>query len=164
MLTLGPRGTSTLTYKLIAEPTDVRGAGIFTQDVTLQAQDESFRSLGGARIVLGINVLPSARIGLAGSYTMNDGHAVVDLGDLRPGIAPVLLNLNVASTGSYDLNVTSANSGRLRLGSSDWYVPYSMTIGGNSVNLTGARSEEHTSELQSLMRISYAVFCLNKNN
>src|SRR3546814_4538902 len=28
-------------------------------------------------------------------------------------------------------------------------------------NLTN-RSEEHTSELQSLMRISYAVFCLNK--
>src|SRR3546814_4992868 len=26
-----------------------------------------------------------------------------------------------------------------------------------------SRSEEHTSELQSLMRISYAVFCLNKN-
>src|SRR3546814_8869995 len=25
------------------------------------------------------------------------------------------------------------------------------------------RSEEHTSELQSLLRISYAVFCLNKN-
>src|SRR3546814_7635218 len=25
------------------------------------------------------------------------------------------------------------------------------------------RSEEHTSELQSLMRLSYAVFCLNKN-
>src|SRR3546814_1160187 len=28
----------------------------------------------------------------------------------------------------------------------------------------GVRSEEHTSELQSLMRISYAVFCLKKNN
>src|SRR3546814_7281994 len=28
----------------------------------------------------------------------------------------------------------------------------------------GARSEEHTSELQSLMRISYAVFCLKKTN
>src|SRR3546814_2818465 len=27
-----------------------------------------------------------------------------------------------------------------------------------------ARSEEHTSELQSLMRTSYAVFCLNKTN
>src|SRR3546814_8710946 len=28
--------------------------------------------------------------------------------------------------------------------------------------VTAARSEEHTSELQSLMRISYAVFCLKK--
>src|SRR3546814_7600357 len=29
-------------------------------------------------------------------------------------------------------------------------------------DLIGFRSEEHTSELQSLMRISYAVFCLKK--
>src|SRR3546814_1566452 len=29
---------------------------------------------------------------------------------------------------------------------------------------TTPRSEEHTSELQSLMRISYAVFCLKKKN
>src|SRR3546814_3149594 len=29
---------------------------------------------------------------------------------------------------------------------------------------SGIRSEEHTSELQSLMRISYAVFCLKKKN
>src|SRR3546814_8804203 len=28
----------------------------------------------------------------------------------------------------------------------------------------GERSEEHTSELQSIMRISYAVFCLKKKN
>src|SRR3546814_7980284 len=30
--------------------------------------------------------------------------------------------------------------------------------------IEGTRSEEHTSELQSLMRISYAVFCLKKKN
>src|SRR3546814_10417557 len=30
--------------------------------------------------------------------------------------------------------------------------------------IDGERSEEHTSELQSLMRISYAVFCLKKKN
>src|SRR3546814_5190261 len=30
--------------------------------------------------------------------------------------------------------------------------------------VAAARSEEHTSELQSLMRISYAVFCLKKKN
>src|SRR3546814_8367783 len=32
----------------------------------------------------------------------------------------------------------------------------------HTIVLVGARSEEHTSELQSLMRISYAVFCLKK--
>src|SRR3546814_503600 len=32
----------------------------------------------------------------------------------------------------------------------------------HATNLAEARSEEHTSELQSLMRISYAVFCLQK--
>src|SRR3546814_1128277 len=31
-------------------------------------------------------------------------------------------------------------------------------------HLESDRSEEHTSELQSLMRISYAVFCLKKKN
>src|SRR3546814_8404771 len=36
--------------------------------------------------------------------------------------------------------------------------------GGNTGrNTTNIRSEEHTSELQSLMRISYAVYCLKKN-
>src|SRR3546814_4110156 len=32
------------------------------------------------------------------------------------------------------------------------------------LTVQAARSEEHTSELQSLMRISYAVFCLKKKN
>src|SRR3546814_7388295 len=36
---------------------------------------------------------------------------------------------------------------------------FSRAISGGCVS----RSEEHTSELQSLMRISYAVFCLNTN-
>src|SRR3546814_1325867 len=35
-------------------------------------------------------------------------------------------------------------------------------IKGCSITLNVDRSEEHTSELQSLMRISYAVFCLKK--
>src|SRR3546814_6895173 len=45
----------------------------------------------------------------------------------------------------------------------------SLTVGGDAMDIApewladDARSEEHTSELQSLMRISYAVFCLKKN-
>src|SRR3546814_10879955 len=38
------------------------------------------------------------------------------------------------------------------------------TLSGADKAVTEARSEEHTSELQSLMRNSYAVFCLTKKN
>src|SRR3546814_10878833 len=39
-----------------------------------------------------------------------------------------------------------------------WYVTGTVGMGLSII------SEEHTSELQSLMRISYAVFCLKKKN
>src|SRR3546814_5801743 len=39
-----------------------------------------------------------------------------------------------------------------------------VTLGRGQGSRTSCRSEEHTSELQSLMRISYAVFCLKKKN
>src|SRR3546814_1294381 len=48
------------------------------------------------------------------------------------------------------------------------YVPPDLLIWGSlgatlrRIRYRGGRSEEHTSELQSLMRISYAVFCLKK--
>src|SRR3546814_5559593 len=51
---------------------------------------------------------------------------------------------------------------------------YSNELGLSNLSTSGSpdsasttpsvRSEEHTSELQSLMRISYAVFCLKKKN
>src|SRR3546814_5726001 len=41
-----------------------------------------------------------------------------------------------------------------------WHFRYPLADGVRLAD--GARSEEHTSELQSLMRISYAVFCLKK--
>src|SRR3546814_7002170 len=40
----------------------------------------------------------------------------------------------------------------------------SFGSGQSRMTAMSARSEEHTSELQSLMRISYAVFCLKKKN
>src|SRR3546814_16172161 len=53
-----------------------------------------------------------------------------------------------------------------------WLVIQEAWIGGVStrrvdelvqaMGMTGIRSEEHTSELQSLMRTSYVVFCLKK--
>src|SRR3546814_1596231 len=39
-----------------------------------------------------------------------------------------------------------------------------LDLAGDEDDPFAQRSEEHTSELQSLMRISYAVFCLKKKN
>src|SRR3546814_2132728 len=41
-------------------------------------------------------------------------------------------------------------------------VTFALIAAGIGYSLWKTRSEEHTSELQSLMRTSYAVFCLNK--
>src|SRR3546814_4314257 len=59
------------------------------------------------------------------------------------------------------LSNTSAGSARH---GRDYFTAY-RAYAGSGRCLAGAwraRSEEHTSELQSLMRISYAVFCLKK--
>src|SRR3546814_2423290 len=50
--------------------------------------------------------------------------------------------------------------GRIELTQRLQRVPTRWDVTGNGK----WRSEEHTSELQSLMRISYAVFCFNKKN
>src|SRR3546814_4942489 len=41
-------------------------------------------------------------------------------------------------------------------------IPKLVGDAGRTMHRVDLRSEEHTSELQSLMRISYAVFCLKK--
>src|SRR3546814_9562027 len=56
--------------------------------------------------------------------------------------------------------INAANVGKLGLAWSIDLAPGNSS----SVPLEVDRSEEHTSELQSLMRSSYAVFCLKKKN
>src|SRR3546814_9805783 len=65
-------------------------------------------------------------------------------------IARELDNVETAATSS----VTGASTVK----SQQWARQLVNAVDGNSI----VRSEEHTSELQSLMRISYAVFCLKK--
>src|SRR3546814_2710347 len=82
------------------------------------------------------------------------------------GLTNVLSGGTLGGSGTIGGSVTVADGGRLAPGNS----PGTLTINGD-LTLNGAsildlefgqRSEEHTSELQSLMRISYAVFCLKK--
>src|SRR3546814_1797618 len=64
-----------------------------------------------------------------------------------------------------DFLAADGHAQRLRTSSQDLWI---LCVGWNRVGfarrhfLFEQRSEEHTSELQSLMRISYAVFCLKK--
>src|SRR3546814_4836685 len=57
-----------------------------------------------------------------------------------------------------DRRVTEGFDGGLLDGA---HHPFGLAVGQWVI---GLRSEEHTSELQSLMRIAYAVFCLKKKN
>src|SRR3546814_9054013 len=58
--------------------------------------------------------------------------------------------------------------GQPRLYTAQWDDDYHhathVLLTGEDGGYYADRSEEHTSELQSLMRISYAVFCLKKKN
>src|SRR3546814_5079671 len=78
----------------------------------------------------------------------------------------------VVTTHEQNLRAIAAWSACVGLNADDRYLivnPFFHSFGykvgwlaGLIAGLTVLRSEEHTSELQSLMRISYAVFCLKK--
>src|SRR3546814_10110091 len=82
---------------------------------------------------------------------VRDGSTVLIGGFGTAGIPNELIE-GLIEQGARDLTVVNNNAGN---GDS----------GLAALLKTGrVRSEEHTSELQSLMRISYAVFCLKKKN
>src|SRR3546814_10524617 len=63
------------------------------------------------------------------------------------------------------LDRIAEQDGRLILGRAgriDFGARFAIGHQAIEADTSGERSEEHTSELQSLMRISYAVFCLKK--
>src|SRR3546814_5510652 len=68
-------------------------------------------------------------------------------------------------TGSYELVEETGNAAELVVETAvEAPVAREASVTEAAVSNDTQRSEEHTSELQSLMRISYAVFCLKKKN
>src|SRR3546814_4248825 len=68
------------------------------------------------------------------------------------------------ATGKVALQVNFATDSTVIEASSKPQVDQVVQLLQDDPSLRLSRSEEHTSELQSLMRISYAVFCLKKKN
>src|SRR3546814_7571471 len=83
----------------------------------------------------------------SGTYLIND------LNDLRADRAHPAKRLRPLASGAISVPAAVAASAFLLL---------TGPTGAFLVDQEFGRSEEHTSELQSLMRISYAVFCLKK--
>src|SRR3546814_7592995 len=84
----------------------------------------------------------------------------IDLIELNVAFAPQVLAVLKAWGWSAD----DSRHERLNVNGSGISLGHPIGVSGARILATLAheRSEEHTSELQSLMRISYAVFCLTK--
>src|SRR3546814_6398305 len=95
---------------------------------------------------------------------MTDSHQIVMRRSMILWIGTALLiafNLFAASQHSFALTYAAlAATGVFALFAIGFGIWAARMVTRRPVS--GPRSEEHTSELQSLMRISYAVFCLNK--
>src|SRR3546814_6245154 len=111
---------------------------------------------------MGVRLGKTTEVGNALTVKTRLAGESVDAGNFQTGLQ---VNANCGNGGA----CIGGDTVVLQAGTSDGSQALTLdgTVQGESVvNLrpggVDARSEEHTSELQSLMRLSYAVFCLTK--
>ena len=129
---------------------DLQHDGTYSQPVQVEAVRSDGTALAGKQLAVGIRVVPSARLGLAGAFKMRGGQPVVDLGDLKEGPVNLPLDLKVDSTRRYDVSFQSQGDGRLRLEGTDWSIPYDVTLDGTLVRLAGGSGTFSSSGPQQL--------------
>src|SRR3546814_2272251 len=144
------------------------GIDVGNKDVSLR-WDNTVRYNLGLRVDERNSKIGNDAIADEGTYSFDQGDIVTNRLDL-------LSEMDFVYAGRYGVRASGAawyddaySNGRSH---SNPNVPLSQipSYTGNEYShhvkryYRGPRSEEHTSELQSLMRISYAVFCLKKKN
>src|SRR3546814_1733396 len=92
------------------------------------------------------------------------GQRVTEFGPMASAEVILLDEINRIPLKSQSAFLEALQDRTITVGKDTYDLPaFSFAIATmNPVELGQGRSEEHTSELQSLMRISYAVFCLKK--
>lgn len=133
---IAPHSQQLVRYVFKVETDALPADGEFTQSLLIEAEDQSGDVVAQHQLTMGIDVLPSAVIGLAGAYRRVNGQADVDLGELAQGVAEVPLQFYVQSTRGYRLQVHSQNAGHLRLAGTNWEVPYQFIIDGHGIPLS----------------------------
>ncbi|MFK4057518.1 hypothetical protein [Brevundimonas sp. NPDC046655] len=141
-LALAPGERGLLRFSFSAAPTSVPAAGRYAQRAYLNLESDG-QLLAEKPVTLGLEVPKAAVMGLKGELRRSrGGAATIDLGDLTEGRRNLRTSLYVMSTAGYSVSVRSENRGRLRQGSTDWYVPYGLSLGERTMDLArGARFE-----------------------
>src|SRR3546814_149218 len=125
--------------------------------------------LGGIKLYLD-GALGSRGAMLKAPYQDEPGHSglpLLDPAQLRNLMSRAALdNFQVAvhaigDAANADLLSAIAELGESYTGDRRWRIEHAQIVDPADI---AKRSEEHTSDLQSLMRISYSVFCLKKKN
>src|SRR3546814_3812767 len=103
-------------------------------------------------------VVRTGSITAAVILAVDDGHVLL-VEQYRVPLGRNCIELPAGLVGDEDENESVESSAARELEEETGYRAGSVEVLGE---FASSRSEEHTSELQSLMRISYAVFCLKK--
>src|SRR3546814_5852271 len=122
---------------------DLRLYGVFFQSLSIGISSVNLMAVGGGVTVLG---------GAALAFVQSDIKKVLAYSTVSQlGYMVMALGVGAWTAAFFHLFTHAMFKAGLFLGA-----------GSVSHSVHSFRSEEHTSELQSLMRISYAVFCLKK--
>src|SRR3546814_2818101 len=119
--------------------------------------------VSGATVLTGQNLNPSFQ----DSLVLERDTMITDLKGLSAHLAGLSATdtLSIASNKATFSPLASGSSlavFNLSSGQFNQFGEIQFNLNGFDTVIVNVRSEEHTSELQSLMRISYAVFCLKK--
>jgi len=137
---LAPGERTMLRFSVVVDPAEIPSAGLYTQSAFLTLEQGDGVPLTERPVTLGVRVPSAAMMGLKGEFRRSGGAATIDLGPLTEGSRQLNTTLYVLSTAGYSVSVSSANAGQLRLGATDWYVPYTLTVGNLKVDLASSQA------------------------
>src|SRR3546814_3881594 len=141
--------------KAIPGVAGVDSIGGYAKTFVVEPDPNELTSYGISYSELG-EALEDANLAVGANFFNRNGEAYLVRVDARVRSDDAIRNAVVATRGGVPITVDQIADvrvgGDLRTGAG--------SLNGEEAVIGTVRSEEHTSELQSLMRISYAVFCL----
>ena len=136
-IALAPGERALARFSATAAPARLLSAGVYAQTFDLVVETEDGLPLAQRPVTLELDVASAAVMGLKGELVRRAGGAVIDLGELTEGRRDLAASVYVLSTEGYSVAISSANQGRLRLGATEWFVPYGLALGDHVIDLEG---------------------------